>query len=83
MVKARVRVKEPHPLQEPWVPSRFRMAQPGQGRQRLKIFLPLNKARKEPLLPSAKIRSRWRSHQIFSATALGLPSGAVCYARVS
>ena len=47
----------------------------------LKTFLLLDKARKEPLLPSAKIQSRWRSHQIFGATALGLPSGAVCYAR--
>ena len=81
MVKARVRVKEPHPLQKPWVSLRFRMARLGQGRQRLKIFLLLDKARKEPLLPSAKIRNRWRSHQIFGATALGLPSGAVCYAR--
>ena len=81
MVKVRVRVKEPHPLQKPWVSLRFRMAWLGQGRQRLKIFLLLDKARKEPLLPSAKIRSRWRSHQIFGATALGLPSGAVCHAR--
>ena len=81
MVKARVRVKEPHLLQKPWVSSRFKMAQSGQERQRLKTFLLLNKARKEPFLPSAKIRSRWRSHQIFGATALGLPSSAVCHAR--
>ena len=81
MVKARVRVKEPHPLQKPWVSSRFRMARSRQGRQKLKTFLLLNKARKEPLLPSAKIRSRWRSHQIFGATALGPPSGVVCHAR--
>ena len=37
--------------------------------------------KKEVSLPSAKIRSRWRSHQIFGATALGLPSGAMCYVR--
>uniref|UniRef100_A0A7N2M950 Uncharacterized protein n=1 Tax=Quercus lobata TaxID=97700 RepID=A0A7N2M950_QUELO len=80
MVKARVRVKEPHPLQKPWVSSRFRMGRSGQRRQRLETFLLLDKARNEPLLPSTKIRSRWRSQQIFSATALGLPSGAVCYA---
>ena len=81
MVKARVRVKEPHPLQKPWVSLRFRMVRSGQGRQRLKTFFLLNKARKEPLLPSAKIRSGWRSHQIFGATALGPPFGAVCHAR--
>ena len=81
MVKTRVRAKEPHPLQKPQVSSRFRMAQSGQGRQRLKIFLLLDKARKESLLPLAKIQSRWRSHQIFGATAPGLPSSAVCYAR--
>ena len=70
MVKDRVRVKEPTPLQKPRVSPRFRMARSGQGRQRLKTLLPLDKARKEPLLPSAKIQSRWRSHQIFGATAL-------------
>ena len=73
MVKARVRVKGPHPLQKPWISSGFRMARSGQGRQRLKKFLLLNKVRKEPLLPSAKIRSRWKSHQIFGATALRFP----------
>ena len=77
----RARVKEPNPLHKPWVSLRFRMAWSGQRRQRLKTFLLLDRARKEPLLPSAKIRSRWRSHQIFSVTALGLPSDAVCYAR--
>ena len=46
------------------------MARSGQGRQRLKTLLPLDKVRKETLLPSAKIQSRWRSHQIFGATAL-------------
>ena len=70
MVKAKIRVKGPHPLQKPWVSSRLKMARSGQGRQRLKTLLPLDKARKESLLPSAKIRSRWRSHQIFGATAL-------------
>ena len=73
MVKARMRVKRPHPLQKPWVSSRFKMARSRQGRQRLKTFLLLNKARKEPLLPSAKIRSRWMSHQIFCATTLRFP----------
>ena len=81
MDKARVRVKEPRPLQKPCVSSRFRMTRSGQGRQRLKTFLLLDKARKEPLLPSAKIQSRWRSHQIFGATTLGPPFGAVCHAR--
>ena len=81
MVKARVRVKEPHPLQKPWVSSRFKKARSRQRRQRLKTFLLLDKARKEPLLPSVKIQSRWSLHQIFGATSLGLPSGAMCYAR--
>ena len=63
-------MKGPHPLQKYWVSPRLKMARSGQGRQRLKTFLPLDKAGKEPLLPSAKIRSRWRSHQIFGATAL-------------
>ena len=52
----RVRVKEQNPLQKPWVSPRFRMARSGQERQRLKAFYLLDKARKEPLLPSAKIR---------------------------
>ena len=68
MVKDRVRVKEPTLLQKPWVSPRFRMTWSRQGRQRLKIFLPLDRTRKESFLPSAKIRSKWRSHQIFGAT---------------
>ena len=70
MVKSRVRAKGPHPLQKHWVSPRLKMARSGQGRQRLKTLLSLDKVRKEPFLPSAKIRSRWRSHQIFGATAL-------------
>ena len=31
MVKARVRVKGPHPLQKPWISSRFRMVGQGKG----------------------------------------------------
>ena len=76
----RVRVKEPDPLQKPWVSPRFRMAQSGQGRQRLKISLPLDRTRMESLLPSTKIQSRWRSHQIFGATALGFSFDTVCHA---
>ena len=68
-----MRVKGPHPLQKPWVSSILKMTRSGQGRQRLKTFLPLDKARNEPLLPSAKIRSRWTLHQIFGATALRFP----------
>ena len=70
MVKSRMRAKGPHPLQKHWVSPRLKMAWSGQGRQRLKTLLPLDKARKEPLLLSAKIRSRWRSYQIFGVTAL-------------
>ena len=70
MVKVRMRVKGPHALQKPWVSSRLNMARSGQERQRLKTLLSFDKARKEPLLPSAKIRSRWRSHQIFGAIVL-------------
>ena len=47
MVKDRVRVKEPNPLQKPRVFPRFKMAQSGQRRQRLKIFLPLDWTRKK------------------------------------
>ena len=79
MFKARMRVRGPHLLQRPWVSSRSTMARLGQGRQRLKTFLPLDKARKEPLLPSAKIWSRWRSHQIFGVTTLRiLIVGTIC-----
>ena len=79
MVKARRRVKGPHPLQKPWVSSRFKMARSGQGRQRLKTFLLIDRARKEPLLPSAKIRSKWSSHQIFGVAALRFPiAGTIC-----
>ena len=81
MVKARMRVKGHHPFKKPWVSSRFEMTQSGQGRQRLKTFLPLNKAGKEPLLPSAKIRSRWTSHQIFGVTALRFPIASTSLSR--
>ena len=81
MVKARMRVKRPHPLQNPWVSLRLKMARSGQGRHRLKTFLALDKVRKEPLLPSVKIRSRWRSHQIFGATALRFPIGGTIRSR--
>ena len=67
-------VKEENPLQKPWVSPRLKMAWSGQGRPRLKSFLLLDRARKEPLFPSAKIRSRWMSHQIFGATALRFPN---------
>ena len=74
----RMRVNEQNPLQNPWVSPRFRMARSGQRRQRLKSFLFLDRARKEPLFPSAKIRSRWMSHHIFGATALRFPiTGAI------
>ena len=72
MVGAKMGVKGPHPLQEHRVSSRLKMARSGQGRQRLKTFLPLDKARKKPLLHLAKIRNRCWSHQIFGVIALGL-----------
>ena len=72
MVGAKMGVKGPHPLQKHWVSPRLQMARSGQGRQRLKTFLPLDKAGKKPLLPLAKIRNRCWSHQIFGAIALGL-----------
>ena len=79
MVK--MRMKEQIPLQKPYVSPRFRMARSGQGRQRLKAFLLLDRARKEPLFPSAKIRSRWMSHQIFGATALRFPIAGTIHSR--
>ena len=57
------------------------MARSGQGRQRLKAFLLFDRARKEPLLPLAKIRSRWMSHQIFYATALRFPIASTIRSR--
>ena len=54
MVKDRVRVKEPNPLQNPRVSPRFRMTQSGQRRQRPKIFLPLNWTRKKSLFLQSK-----------------------------
>ena len=76
-----MRVKEQNPLQKPWVSPKFRMARSGQGRPRLKSFLLLDRARKEPLFPSAKIRSRWMSHQIFGATALRFPIAGTIRSR--
>ena len=77
-----MRVKGPHPLQKPWVSSRFKMARSRQGRQRLKTFLLFDNTRNEPLLPSVKIRSRWRSHQIFGATALRFPIAGTSRSRL-
>ena len=75
----RMRMKEQLPLWKPWVSPRFKMARSGQGKQRLKSFLLLDRARKEPHFPSAKIRSRWMSHQIFCATTLRFPIvGTIC-----
>ena len=81
MVKSRMRANGPHPLQKHWVSPRLKMARSGQGRQRLKTFLLLDKARKEPLLPSAKIRSKWMSHQIFGTTALRFPIAGTIRSR--
>ena len=75
-------MKEQLPLQKPWVSSRFRMARSGQGRQRLKALLLLDNAKEEPLFPSAKIRSRWMSHQIFGATTLRFPIAGTIRSRV-
>ena len=72
MVGAKTGVKGPHPLQKHWVSPRLKMAQSRKGRQRLKTFLPLDKAGKKPLLLLAKIRSRCWPHQIFGVIALGL-----------
>ena len=71
MFEAKMRVKGLHPLQKHWVSPRLKMARSGQGRRRLKTALPFRKAGEKPPLPSAKIRSRYWSHQIFSATAIG------------
>ena len=65
-----MKMKEQLPLWKPWISSRFRMARSGQGRERLKALLILDSVREEPLFSSAKIRSRWTSHQIFGATTL-------------
>ena len=75
----RVRVKEQNSLQKPWVSSRFRMVQLGQGRQRLKIFLPLDWTRKESLFLQPKsevgvghirflVRQHWDFHPTLCAT---------------
>jgi len=77
----RMRMKEQLPLWKPWVSSRFRMARSGQGRKRLKALLLLDSVREEPLFPSAKIRSRWMSHQIFGATTLRFPIAGTIRSR--
>ena len=59
MFEAKVGVKGPHPLQKHWVSPR------------LKIALPFRKAGEKPPLPSAKIRSRYWSPQIFNVTVMG------------
>ena len=71
MFEAKVGVKGPYPLQKYWVSPRLKMARSGQGRRRLKTALPFHKVREKPPPPSAKIRSRCWSHQIFCATAMG------------
>lgn len=49
-----VRVREPSPLQKLRTSPRFRMTQLGQGKQRLKTFLPFNRARKKSLFLQPK-----------------------------
>ena len=71
MFEARVGVKEPHLLQKHWVSPRLKIARSGQGRRRLKIVLLFHKAGEKLPPPSAKIRSRCWSRQIFGATAMG------------
>ena len=71
MFEVKAGVKEPHPLQKPRVPPKLKMAWSGQGRQRLKTTLPFHKAGEKPPPPSAKIRSKCWSHQIFGVTAMG------------
>ena len=71
MFEALVGVKEPHPLQRNWVLPRLKMAQSGQGRQRLKTVLHFHKVGAMPPPLSVKIRSRCWSRQIFGATAVG------------
>ena len=81
MIMVELRMKEQLPLQKPWVSPRFRMARSGQGRQRLKALLLLDSVREEPPFPSAKIRSRWMSHQIFGATTLRFPIISIIRSR--
>ena len=71
MFEAKWGVKEPHPLQKHWVSPRLKIARSGQGRRRLKIVLLFHKAGEKPPPPSAKIRSKCRSRQIFGAIAMG------------
>ena len=71
MFEAKVGVKEPHPLQKHWVSPRLKMVQSGQVRWRLKIVFPFHKAGEKSLPPSAKIRSRCWSCQIFGVTTMG------------
>ena len=54
MVKDKVKVEEPNPFQKPQVSPRFRMTQSGQGRQRPKIFLPLDWTRRKSLFLQPK-----------------------------
>ena len=70
MFEVKMGVKGSHPLQTHWVSPRLKMARSGQGRRRLKTALPFRKVGVKPPLPSAKIRCRYWSHQIFSSTAM-------------
>ena len=79
MFEAKVGVKGPHSLQKHWVSPRLKIARSGQGRRRLKIVLLFHKAGEKPPPPSATIRSRCWSRQIFDATAMGfLIVGTIC-----
>ena len=73
MPKARIGVKELHPPQRHRVPSRLKVMWSGQGGHRLKMIFHLDKVEMVSLPLLVKIRSRYWSHQILDATAVGFP----------
>ena len=79
MFETRTGVKELHPPQRRHVLPRLKVAWSGQGRHRFKIIFRLDKGEMVFLPLSIKIRSRYWSHQILSASGVRFSAiSAVC-----
>ena len=79
MFETRTGVLESHPPQRRRVLPRLKVAWSGQGRHRFKIIFRLDKGEMVFLPLSIKIRSRYWSHQILSASGVRFSAiSAVC-----
>ena len=76
----RVRVKEQNPPLEVLDVSEIQNGPIKAREAEVEDISPPRLDKKGVSFPSAKIRSRCRSHQIFGATALGFSFNAVCHA---